>query len=236
LGSEPKLKGGPIQSDLRDTHRRIVERGEGYCADFVRVFQAMATAAGMSVRAWAFSFDGFGGHGHVWPEIWNRQVGAWQLLDVFDNYRFVDGGRTLSALQLREALLARSPTLALEPAVPSARTGFVHESKAWEYFRKGLDEWYLWWGNNPFDYERAAAVRWFSPVSRSLAQLGAIAQGVLPRPHLLASASNGRQIEALARVRRHILWVAAVIAVATGVLLAHATVRRRASHQLQHAA
>jgi transglutaminase-like putative cysteine protease len=108
LGSQPKLTGGPIQSDLRDTHRRIVERGEGYCADFVRVFQAMAGAAGVPVRAWAFSFDGFGGHGHVWPEIWNRQVGAWQLLDVFDNYRFVDDGRTLSALQLREALLAWS--------------------------------------------------------------------------------------------------------------------------------
>jgi hypothetical protein len=239
LRSHAKLSGGAIQSDLRDTHRRIVERGEGYCADFVRVFQAMAVAAGIPVRAWAFSFDGFGGHGHVWPEIWNSQARAWQLLDIFDNLRFVDGGRTLSALQLRQALLEGSPTLKLEALVPGARPGFVHEAKAWDYFRRGLGEWYLWWGNNPFDYERVAAVRWLSPLSRSLAQLGAIAQGVFPSPRLLATADNARQIAALGSVRRHILAVFAVCALALLVLLVlltQAVQRRwRAVRRIQHA-
>jgi hypothetical protein len=52
-------------------------------------FTGLAIAAGIPVRAWAFSFDGFGGHGHVWVEIWNRQLERWQLLDVFNNYYFV---------------------------------------------------------------------------------------------------------------------------------------------------
>jgi hypothetical protein len=224
LASSPKLSGGAIQADLRETHRRIVDRGDGYCADFVRVFQALAVAAGIPVRAWAFSFDGFGGHGHVWPEIWNRQAGAWQLLDVFDNYQFSDGAGPLSALQLRQALLAKSPTLRLHPLAPGARPGFVHEPKAWSYFQAGLDEWYLWWGNNPFTYEQAASVRWLSPVSRSLAQLGAIVQGVQPPPRLLASADNTPQIKALQRVRFHLnavllLGIAGLAGLATTLAL-----------------
>lgn len=224
LTSSPRLTGGAIQADLRETHRRIVDRGEGYCADFVRVFQALAGAAGIPVRAWAFSFDGFGGHGHVWPEIWNRQAGAWQLLDVFDNYQFSDGAGPLSALQLREALLAKSTTLRLQPLAPGARLGFVHEPKAWSYFHAGLPEWYLWWGNNPFAYEQAASVRWLSPVSRSLAQLGAIVQGVQPPPYLLANADNAPQIDALQRVRLHlkavlVLGVAGLAGLATTFVL-----------------
>ena len=231
LTSNPTLTGGPIMAGMLETYRRIAEQGEGYCADFVRVFRGLAVAAGIHVRTWGFSFDGFGGHGHVWVEVWNRQAGKWQLLDVFNNYYFtdtaVDGSHALSALQLRQALLGGSDTVQLNALAPSARAGFVHEKKAWQYFGDGLSEWYLLWGTNPFTYEQSAAISWLSPISRSLAQLGAIAQRVRPRPVLLATSNNQQQIAALHRVRLHFQAAASIVAiglVGLGVLLLH---RRR---------
>ena len=91
-GSAPALLGEALRADLKGTYRGIVEQGNGYCADFIRAFNAIAVAQGLVVRSWAFSFDGFGGHGHIFAEVWNRQARAWQLVDVFNNYYFVDGG------------------------------------------------------------------------------------------------------------------------------------------------
>ncbi len=48
------------QSDLRTTHREIVEQGRGCWGNLVRVFTAMAHAAGKMGRPWALSFDGRG--------------------------------------------------------------------------------------------------------------------------------------------------------------------------------
>ena len=69
LGSREVRTDTAIQSDLLNTYTRIVDHGEGYCGDFVDVFTGLAVAAGIPTRSWAFSFDGFGGRGHVWPEI-----------------------------------------------------------------------------------------------------------------------------------------------------------------------
>jgi hypothetical protein len=231
LASHKPLVGGAIQSDLRTTYRRIIERGEGYCADFVRVFSAMAVTAGIPVRSWAFSFDGFGGHGHVFPEIWNRQLGRWQLVSVFNNLEVVGAkGQPLSALEVRRALLERSTSIQLRPLVASVPPAFIHEEKAWQYYRNGAPQWYLWWGNSPFTYDSAWSVRTFEGTSRSLAQLGAILQGVHPRIRILATEQNAPQVAALRRLRTHLLVSAAGIvagatamAVCAGLLL----IRRR---------
>lgn len=210
LGSSPVLLGRPIQSNLAETYRRITTRGEGYCVDFVKVFSAIAIAAGIPVRSWAFSFDGFGGHGHVLPEIWNRQAKQWQMLDVFDNSYFRTTGEPLSAKAFREAMLADDPQLRLLPLHAGARPGYIHEEKAWAYYRRGLSEWYLWWGTNPFTYEQSWSVRHFSPLSRSLAQVGAMVQGVHPHVHVLIAADNQEEVQALRNVRRHLfvsLWL-----------------------------
>lgn len=215
LTSSKTLVGEAIQADLDTTYRRIVERGEGYCADFVRVFSAIAITAGIPVRSWAFSFDGFGGHGHVVPEIWNRQLGRWQMVDVFNNYAMVDmNGRPLSALEFRRALLDKSTTVQLLPLVASARPGYIHEEKAWAYYRNGAPQWYLWWGSQAFAYDSAWNVRTFEGVSRLLAQVGAIVQGVHPRIRVLATAQNAPQVAALQRLRVHLLIVAGLIALA----------------------
>ncbi|MEI6804072.1 MAG: transglutaminase domain-containing protein [Burkholderiales bacterium] len=204
----PHLVGTPIQSRLWGTYRGILDEGRGYCGDFTRVFMALALASGLSVRAWSFSLDGFGGHGHIFPEVWNRQRKQWQLLDVFNNFYAVSGaGVPLSALEFRNALAQSSASLRLLPLAPTARAGYAVQERALDYYRSGLSEWYMSWGNNVFSYDRAFLVAALSPLSRALEQLGAIAQGVYPRIHILADASSQAQVKALMRLRRHLVWV-----------------------------
>jgi hypothetical protein len=232
LLSNPHLVGTPVQSNLRDTYRHIIDSGTGYCGDLTRVFMAFAITAGIPVRAWSFSFDGFGGDGHIWPEIWNRQLKRWQLVDIFDNYYFFEkAGMPLSALEFRRAMLSNSTQLKLAPLYPAARVGWPIEEKAWRYFRRGLPEWYMSWGNNVFTYDRAFLVRTFSGVSRSLEQLGGIAQGVFPPVKLMVTEVNRDKANALWRLRMHLLivaWFATLAALAALTCwVAGVRVRRR---------
>lgn len=218
LGSAPTLNGGAVQHDLRHTHEAIVRRGDGYCGDFVRVFTAIAQAAGLAVRPWAFSFDGFGGHGHIWVEVWNRQLQRWQLVDVFQNYYFTDGDDVpLSALALRQALTAGSPTLRLHALYEGAAPGWAEEAKAWDYLRRGLPQWYAPWGNNVFAVDEAWPTRRFAGVSRALEQLGGIAAGVQPPIRVLADESNRSERAALQGLRQRLM--AALLFGVVGVLL-----------------
>lgn len=220
LGSAPELFGGPIQKNLRDTHRGIVERGDGYCGDFVRAYVALANAAGMTVRTWAFSFDGFGGHGHIWVELWNHQKQRWQLQDIFNNYHYVDGNEEpLSALELRQALLARSPTLQLRPLHAGARPGYEIEAKAWDYLRRGLDQWYATWGSNVFSQDRAWAVRTFSGVSRAAEGLGALVSGQQPQVRLLSVAASEPARAAMHRLQWRVYGAGALGLVGLGLVL-----------------
>lgn len=220
LLSHPQLVGTPIQSDLRNTYVRILQDGTGYCGDFTRTFMALALASGMQVRAWSFSFDGFGGHGHIWPEVWNRQRGQWQLVDIFNNYYFaLADGAPLSALAMRRALMLTPASLRLMPLVPGVRPGYEIEAKAWDYYRRGLPQWYLSWGNNVFSYDHAILVRSLGPWSRALEQLGGIVQGVYPDIHILAEAANAPQVASLVRLRQHLLVVAGLLVGAWVALL-----------------
>lgn len=211
LGSSAKLKGGPVMSDLRETYRRIVTDGDGYCGDFVDVFLAIAVAAGMPVRAWAFSFDGFGGHGHIWAEVWNRELARWQLVDVFNNSYFTGASDTpLSAMELRKALLGGGEQVQRSRLYPAGEFGMRVEETAWNYYRRGLPEWYMWWGNNVFSYDRALLVRALGGVSRSLEQMGGILQGVHPAIRILAEPGNQAQRERVRQLRTH-LFAAALL-------------------------
>ena len=208
LLSNPQLVGSPIQSNLRDTYQRILKEGTGYCGDFTRVFMAFAIAAGIPVRAWAFSFDGFGGHGHIWPEIWNRQLQRWQLVDIFNNFYFYGpDGIPISAADFRQAVLAAPQSIHTALLSPGARPGYEHEDKLWAWYRQGLAEWYMIWGNNVFSYDLALRARNLGHFSRSMEQLEAIAIGVYPHVRLMVDEGNRGQAEALWRVRMHLLLV-----------------------------
>ena len=89
----------------------------------------------------------------------------------------------------------------MRPLHPGARPGYAIEAKAWTYLRRGLSEWYMPWGNNVFTVDSSPTVRLFSGKSRSLEQLGAIVEGVMPSVRLLAEPENGRRRAAMHSLR-----------------------------------
>jgi hypothetical protein len=195
---------GPIGSDLMTTYRRIRE-GYGYCADFVKVFLALAHAAGLFARQWAFSFDGFGGHGHTFVEVFDSRRGKWLFLDVYNNFHAVDGvsGEPLSAVELRAFLEGRLGAALIRPNGPG-RPGFVHLDTTLDYYRRGLPEWYLWWGNAVLSSDANALVRWTSHVGGGLGRILETLLGTQPRIRILSTPTNGDAIAALKGVRSRI--------------------------------
>ncbi len=214
-----RAPGNPIQSSLSETYRRITDNAEGYCADFSDVFTALAQASGVFSRSWAFSFDGFGGHGHVFNEIWDRRSGRWIMLDVFNNFYFVDAaGRPLSALEVRDVLLSGGAPRMI-PVAPASPPGYRYPEKAIDYYRRGLPEWYLWWGNNVFENDRSSLVRLASKAGRSAEQLLALGAGLYPHIRILESRDNEVQRQQLENIRLRLvtLLVAGVFAAGAAV-------------------
>ncbi|AWI79758.1 transglutaminase [Parazoarcus communis] len=223
-------RGRPIQSDLADTYRRIMASSEGYCGDYADSFTGLANAAGLFSRPWAFSFDGFGGRGHIFNEIWDSQRSRWIMIDVFNNFYVTDAaGEPLSALMLREALQRDTPDLKLVAVNPDAPPGFKFEPKALEYYRRGLPEWYMWWGNNVFEYDDSTLVRVLGNTHRALEQLGGVVAGVHPQIRILAYRDNQPQREAMERLRLRLIAILFSGAVSFVLLLLWMWSRRRAT-------
>jgi hypothetical protein len=209
---------GPVQSDPLTTYRRIRE-GRGYCADFVKVYLALAHAAGLVARQWAFSFDGFGGHGHTFVEVYDRRRGKWLFLDVFNNFHAVASppGGPLGALELRDLLRDRSAAVRFEPNGPG-RPGFIHPERAFDYYRRGLREWYLWWGNAVLSADANPIARWASRLGGGFARLASMLLHSQPRIRILRTDENRAQAESLERLGRR-TRLALVLLVALAVCL-----------------
>lgn len=204
---------GPIRSDPYTTYRAIRE-GRGYCADFVRVFLVLASTGGLVARHWAFSFDGFGGHGHSVVEVFDRDRGKWLLLDVFNNFHVVDAasGEPLGALEYRDVLLGRRGPARMERNGPG-RVGFVHEEKAVDYYRRGVDGWYLIWGSAVRSSYAHPVVRGAGRVSRRLAYVAANVLGAQPRIRIYATPENRDAVERMFALRRRVGWLAVALVV-----------------------
>jgi hypothetical protein len=210
---------GPIQADPLTTYRRIRE-GYGYCADHVRAFLALAHAAGVFARQWAFSFDGFGGHGHTVVEIYDPRRRKWLFLDVHNNFHAVNPvtGEPLGALEFRAAVASPDRPVRIVKNGPG-RPGFVHEPKLFEYYRRGLDEWYLWWGNAVIAQAHRPWVKAAAGASRHLAHLLANVVGAVPRIRLCASDENAGRVRSLAALRTRVTVAAALMFVLAGTLV-----------------
>jgi Transglutaminase-like superfamily len=195
---------GRLQDDLLASYRGI-RAGYGYCADFAKVFLALAHAAGLFARQWAFSFDGFGGHGHTIVEVFDRSRGKWLFLDPHNNFHVVDaaGGEPLSALEFRDSLLGRRGPVHMQPNGPG-RLGYIHEHKAYDYFRRGTAEWYLWWGNAVFSYYAHPLVRAAGRISRTLAHVAAVLVGVQPRIRIYPAEESRDAARRLFALRRRL--------------------------------
>lgn len=214
---------GPIMAGLEETYRRIVEDGAGYCGDFADVFAALATAAGIPNRRWSFSFDGYGGHGLIFNEVWDDRVGRWRAIDVFNNYLFLDAesGEPLAALEFRAALRGERPAARIVVLNPAARPGYAIPEKAEDYYRRGSAQWYLFWGNNVGTVDASPIVRAAGHLSRHLEQLAAIAVGIHPGIRLVETAGSEESQRALAelgnRLRLAALAAAVLVVVALGL-------------------
>lgn len=197
----------PIRADLATTWKGMLEGG-GYCADYVRVYLAAAGFAGLFCRQWAFSFDGFGGHGHTVVEVFVRERRAWAFLDVHNNVYAVQPGSgvPLDVFALRDALLRSPPSVEFRRAA-AGRLGWPHFDKLADYYRRGAGQWYLWWGNDVVRRDSGAG-RWGHRVRSAL--------GRLPPIVALATPENEAAIRRMLRLRR---WV-----VIAGVALAGMTV------------
>lgn len=195
---------GPLQDELLASYRGI-RAGYGYCADFVKVFLALAHTAGLYARQWAFSFDGFGGHGHTFVEIYDRVRGKWLFLDPHNNFHVVDAisGEPLSALEFRDRLLGRSDLPRMMPN-GTGRLGFVHAHKALDYFRRGADQWYMWWGNAVFSYYGHPLVRSAGRLSRVLAHLAANLVGIQPHIRIYPAAENSEAVRRMLSLRHRL--------------------------------
>ena len=223
-----RRSGGPIQADLTDTYTRITQQGEGYCGDYADSFTGFATAAGVFARPWAFSFDGFGGRGHIFHEIWDSQNARWVMIDVFNNFYVTDAsGQPLSAMAFRAALQAGATDIKLVPVDPMARPGFKIEDKAIDYYRRGLPEWYMWWGNNVFEYDQAPLVRALGGVHRAAEQLGGVASGVHPEIRILAVPENAAQRASIESLRTRLVLVIILSGAVAVVLVVWLYVRRK---------
>lgn len=202
---------GPIRADLSTTYRRIRE-GYGYCADFVKVYLGLAHAAGLFARQWAFSFDGFGGHGHAVVEVFDRQRERWVFVDVYNNFHAIDtrSDDVLSALEFRDFAAGRRDRIAIRPN-GTGRPGFIYEAKALDYYRRGAPEWYMWWGNAVFSYYAHPLVRVVGPVSRSLEGLVAIVLGLQPKMQIYPAIENRDQARRMVELRRQLQWIGVIL-------------------------
>lgn len=210
---------GPIRADLDTTWKRIVA-GDGYCADYVRVYMAAAHAVGLFCRQWSFSFDGFGGHGHTFVEVWDRQKQAWAFLDVHNNVYAVARGdaRPLPALELRERL-QRAPEEVEFVAAGPGRLGWEQPQKLRDYYRRGAEEWYLWWGNDVVSRSQRGVAGLLGRVSGRLAhRVGALTS----RTPLVAlpTADNEPALRRLEALRGRLRLLAVAAAALLAMLLA----------------
>lgn len=216
---------GPIRADLETTYERI-SAGYGYCADFVRVFLALAHAAGLCARQWGFSFDGFGGHGHTFVEIFDRARSKWIFLDVYNNFHVCDAktNEPLSALEFRNVLLRGAADIRLE-LNGSGRPGYVFNDKLLEYYSTGLQQWYLICGNAVFSYEAHPLVRWTSRVSGSIGQVVATICGVHPTIQLLGTRENEAAVSELTALGRSFRIALGLLGVLALLLFAQLTLQ-----------
>jgi hypothetical protein len=116
----------------------------------------------------------------------------------------------MSALEFRAAMLKDPASPLLHAIDPDAVPVFKHEVRARQFYERGLRQWYLWWGNAVFSYDDATLVRLLGSVSRSLEQLGGIAQEVHPRIRVLVDDSNLGFVQSMQRLKVQLLVVLVV--------------------------
>jgi hypothetical protein len=224
------VDGRPISNATETAYRSIVERKMGWCSDFSQVLNGVALAAGIGVREWGMAFDGFGGEGHAFNEIYDRRRGKWIFVDAFSAIHVRDraSGAPLSVLEFRAALLSGKAAETVEVVNVTANPGFKYPAKALEYYGRGADQMYLWWANDVFSYDRHPLVALLRALPASVGQTAAILAGAFPEMRIVQSATNAVWIEELEGKRRMLFLMVTAAAVLAAAFAAQLYYFRRA--------
>lgn len=224
---------GPIQStDVEASYRKIIEEGRGYCADVIDAYLALALAAQLSVRPWAFSFDGYGGHGHIVVEVYDRALAQWIMLDIYNNVMPQSvSGKPLSVRQFVPLFKSHETDIEFVP-IGAGRVAYAVDEKLRAYYRRGIDQWYLWNGNNIVSRGRSGfLVAWSGAVFEPLGELAAIALGQFPRIVPMSHPAAGGHVDKMFALRTRLIAMAAAFGVLALLLVAQiAILWRRAWH------
>ena len=119
---------------------------------------------------------------------------------------------------------------------PAARVGFVIPEKAMAYYRKGMDQWYLWWGNDVFTANGDPLVEALGKVSRHLEQIAAIDRAVQPAMRIVDTPASAAELELMVQLKERLIvaaWLVGgllVIAIILGILLWRRSGAERALH------
>lgn len=112
----------------------------------------------------------------------------------------------------------------------------MRQDKALDYYQRGAHQWYLWWGNNAFEYDESEVVALFGVVSPALSQLSAIAIGVHPTLRVVSDPVNEPMQAHLSRLNTHLLIVALVLPVLGILMISSLRKIRRRQPQLPEGA
>lgn len=174
---------GPIQANTRETYERIVSGQGGYCSDYSQSFNALALAAGLSVREWGFTWEEMA-NGHAFNEVWEPELGKWIFLDSFGSFYVVDKGDKipLSALEFRSRLLTEEGKSSIDIVpIVEGRLGFRDAEKSIAWYGRGLPRMFLILGNNIFSYDSNPVIQTLEALPRSIELMVAIVLGEHPR-------------------------------------------------------
>jgi hypothetical protein len=231
LVSNKKNGGGIRSGDSFLTYDQI-QSGKGYCADYSRVFTALAISARIPVRAWGFGVDGFGS-GHAFNEIYDKDIGKWILIDSFYSLYVVDKGTgvPLSVLEFQERLVdeRQNQDIQVKPIEP-AKFAFKSSEQAISYYRKGSDQFYLNWGHNVFNSDHNSSEKFLATLPRPIEVAGRILAGIRPDIKILRTDSNQGHIDKLSRTKWIFLSLLAMGTLLTMSLLMQIWLYRRISN------
>ena len=102
----------------------------------------------------------------------------------------------------------------------SDRSYFKTPDEALEYYARGSDQFFMFWGNNVFSFESNVLMQMLEGFPRSIEVMGAIALGVHPSIRLVETETNAEHIGALFAARRIFLAYFLVCIVGFCTLLA----------------
>lgn len=211
LMNAPKRTDGAINKPSYETYEAIAKDGKGYCGDFVKAFNALALAQEVPVRQWGFAFSGFGS-GHTFNEVYDDERQKWVMIDSFHSLYFVDPDTRvpLSTLEVHDRLLnidGEVRGVDLIRIVPE-RVPFRSDALATDYYRRGMSQLWLVWGNNIFDYEASLPGKIESVMHRAVGQFFGILTGRYPTLRIYPSGASRRDVNALFEGRNEFLLAA----------------------------